>query len=463
MTPILDIPLSADARSLLDALAAGGGTVAVVGGAVRDAVMGREVRDIDVAADATPDEIRRACDGAVWCRRTFAVGERFGTMGVALADGSVVEVSGLRGDDIEADAGHRDFTANALAMMWPGCELVDVLGGRDDIARGVLRAPGDPGERFAEDPLRVLRAARFVAELGFELEPSTAAAAADAAPRLTGVATERVRDELTRTLLAPQADEGFAVALRTDALGVVLPEVAALHGVDQPTFHDLDALAHTLQCVANTPPSRVLRWAALLHDVGKAPCRSVDEDGRIRFLGHAQQGALLTESICERLRLPKADARAIVHLVATHMRLGELDPDNPRAVDRAVRRLDLWETDTAAPKLLVSAEDALELTLADFAATAHRSEVDEVRARLAGAVAASRERGTREPVRPLLSGRELIAALGIAQGPLVGVAMRAIEDAIEAGSLAPGDRGAAIDVARGAIAVTATGALPSDA
>ena len=451
MATILDIPLGADARALLYALAVDGRALAVVGGAVRDAAMGREVRDIDVAADATPDEIRGACDGAAWCRRTFAVGERFGTVGVALADGSVVEVSGLRGGGIEADAGHRDFTANALAMLWPSGELIDPCGGLGDIARGVLRAPGDPAARFAEDPLRILRAARFVAELGFELDPSTAASAADAAPRLTGVAVERVRDELTRTLLAVHAAEGFAVALRTGALDAVLPEVAALHGLSQPTFHDLDALAHTLQCVANTPPSRMLRWAALLHDVGKAPCRSVDDDGRIRFFGHAQQGALIAAAICERLRLPKADGRAIVHLVATHMRLGELDPDNPRAVDRAVRRLDLWETDTATPKRLVSAEDALELTLADFAATAHRSEVDRVRGRLADAVAASRERGTRDPVRPLLTGRELITALEIAEGPLVGVAMRAIEDAIEAGSLVPGDRRAALDIARGAV------------
>lgn len=451
MATILDIPLSADVRSLLDALATDGRAVAVVGGAVRDAVMGREVRDIDVAADATPGEIRQACEGSAWCRRTFAVGERFGTIGVALADGSVVEVSGFRGDGPESDAGHRDFTVNALAVLWPSGELVDACGGRDDIARHILRAPGDPAERFAEDPLRVLRAARFVAELGFALEPATAAAAADAAPRLAGVAVERVRDELTRTLLAGHADEGLAVAQRIGALDIALPEVAALDGVSQPTFHDLDALSHTLQCVANTPATRVLRWAALLHDVGKAPCRSVERDGHIRFLGHAQQGALMAEAICDRLRLPKAEARAITHLVATHMRLGELDPDNPRAVDRAVRRLDLWETDSASPKRLVSAEDALELTLADFAATAHRGEVDEVRSRLASAVAASRERGTREPVRPLLTGRELIAALGIEEGPLVGVAMRAIEDAIESGALASGDRRAAIGVARAAL------------
>lgn len=451
MAVILDIPLTADSRKLLDALAAGGRAVAVVGGAVRDAVMGREVRDIDVAADATPDEVREACEGTTWCRRTFAVGERFGTVGVALADGSVVEVSKFRGGDVEADARHRDLTVNALAVLWPSLELVDVCGGRGDIARRVLRAPGDPAERFTEDPLRVLRAARFAAELGFALEPATAAAATDAAPRLTGVAVERVRDELTRTLLAAHADEGLATALRIGALETVLPEVAALDGVSQPTFHDLDVFAHTVQCVASAPATRILRWAALLHDVGKATCRTVGEDGRIRFLGHAQQGALLAAKICDRLRLSKADARAITHLVATHMRLGELETDNPRAVDRAVRRLDLWEPGAAAPERLVSAEDALELTLADFAATAHRSEIDEVRARLAAAVAESRERGTREPVRPLLSGRELITALGIPEGPLVGVAMRAIEDALEDGGLAPGDRRAAIDVARAAL------------
>lgn len=451
MAAILDIPLTSDACMLLDALAARGHAVAVVGGAVRDALMGRPVRDLDVATDATPDEVRAACEGSPWCRRTFAVGERFGTVGVALTDGSVAEVSRFRGDGIESDAGHRDFTANALAVRWPSGESVDAVGGRDDIACRILRAPGDPAERFAEDPLRVLRAARFVAELDFALEPVSAAAAADAAPRLADVAVERVRDELTRTLVAGCADKGLATALSIGALDAVLPEVASLDGVSQPAFHDLDVFSHTLQCVARTPATRVLRWAALLHDVGKAPCRSVDGDGRIRFLGHAQQGALIAATICDRLRLPKADARAIAHLVATHMRLGELDPDNPRAVDRAVRRLDLWEPGAAAPKRLVSAEDALELTLADFAATAHRAEVDEVRSRLASAVAASRERGTREPVRPLLSGRELIAALGIEEGPLVGVAMRAIQDAIEAGGLAPGDRRAAIDVAREAL------------
>jgi len=227
--------------------------------------------------------------------------------------------------------------------------------------------------------------------------------------------------------------------------------VAALDGVTQPTFHDLDVFAHTVQSVANAPATSVMRWAALLHDTGKAPCRTVEPGGRIRFFGHARESARIASAVCERLRFSKADTRAIVHLVAEHMRLSDLHTNNPKAVDRAVRRLDLWEPNAAEPKRLVTAEDALELTLADFAATAHRDEADTVRDRLAGALAASRERGTRTRVASPLSGREVMDAFGLEEGPAVGAAMRAVEDAIAEGVIEPGDRAAALRVAAEAL------------
>jgi putative nucleotidyltransferase with HDIG domain len=235
------------------------------------------------------------------------------------------------------------------------------------------------------------------------------------------------------------------------ALAVVLPEVAALDGVTQPSFHDLDVLAHTVQSVSAAPPTRALRWAALLHDTGKAPTRTVDPDGRIRFLGHAPESARIAQKVCSRLRFSNIDRAAVVHLVAEHMRLGELHADNPHAVDRAVRKLDLRLGPAADVPPLVSAEDALELTLADFSATAHRGEAETVRAQLEQVIAQSRARGTHAETRSPLSGTELMQALGLAEGPAVGIATNAIVAAIDDGTLAPDDRSGALEIARGAI------------
>ncbi len=428
MTTSLDIPLSPDTRALLDALVHAGHSAALVGGAVRDTLLGRVTRDIDIATSATPGEVRAVCEGAGWCTGVYAVGECHGTLGVVLADGSVVEVSMQRGDTLAADALLRDFTVNAIAVEWPSRAILDPTGGRADLAARVLRAPDDPAARFGEDPLRVLRAARFVAQLGFELDPATEAAASEVAPGLSRVAAERVRDELSRLLLAPGAEVGLKAAQRISALAIVLPEVAKLGGVTQPSFHDLDAFSHTAQTVANAPAVHVMRWAALLHDVGTP----------------------IAVSICERLVMSKSDTRAIAHLVGEHMRLADLDPDNERAVDRAVRRLDLWKPNVAEPELLVSAEDALELTLADLGATAHRERVAAVRERLTRALAASRERGTRVRVTSPLTGREIITRLGLAEGPAVGAAVRAVKTAVAEGRIAANDRAAALEIARAA-------------
>lgn len=439
----------------------------LVGGAVRDALLGIPSADWDLVTDADTAELRQLITSTPSVRSIYDVGERFGTLGLALHGTGEhpvgnLEISRYRPDALGApmiekrfaiDGSHRDFTINAIGLDLASGELLDPLGGRADLAQGVLRAPADPRERLAEDPLRAIRAARFAAELGVALEVATRDALPDAAPLLERVAPERIRAELTRLLVADNVAAGLHVLHESGALAVVLPEVAALDGVGQPSFHDLDVLAHTIQTVELSPATPVMRWAALLHDVAKAPTRSVEPDGRIRFFGHAQEGARIAAHITERLRFSAADTRAIVHLVATHMRLGELDPTNPRAVDRAVRALDL-HTDNPDQPLLVRAEDAVALTLADFGATAHRADAPAVRTVLETAIAASRARGTHQPVLSPVSGAEIMEALGLAAGPEIGAAKRAITGAIESGALAPENREGALVVAAAALGIT---------
>lgn len=443
-------------------LGAQGFDAVLVGGAVRDALLGAEPVDWDLVTSASTPDQRAIASAATGVRSVYGLGERFGTLGIALENGGTLEVSRYRPDALAAatlaerfaiDAGHRDFTANAVGLDLGTGELLDPLAARADLSTRMLRAPGDPSERFAEDPLRVIRAARFVAELGFELEPTTAAAMRGPVRGLERIAVERIRDELTKLLVAPGASNGLDVLRECGALAVVLPEVAALDGVTQPTFHDLDVLAHTIQAVGLAPRERVLRWATLLHDVGKAPARSIDPDGRIRFMRHAQLGAAIARDICARLRFSAADTRAIVHLVEEHMRLGDVNLESPRSVDRAVRKLDLHAED-AASTLLVTAEDAVELTLADLGATAHRDDASRLRRLLEGVIAGSRERGTHVPVAVPISGRDIMREFGLAEEPRVGIAKRAVRDAIEKGELDPGDVRGAIEIAGEALGLT---------
>ncbi|MDY0087191.1 MAG: HD domain-containing protein [Coriobacteriia bacterium] len=431
----------------------------LVGGCVRDLLRGVVPADQDLVTSAPTDDLCRLLSADHSVRVVYAVNERFSTLGAVCSDGSKLEISRYRPDALGAptleqrfaiDASHRDFTINALGIDLASGALLDPLGGRGDLEDCVLRACGDVDARLAEDPLRAIRAARFVAELRCALAPATRDALARATPSLALVAPERIREELTRLLVAEHVAAGLAVLLESGALAAVLPEVAALDGMTQPSFHDLDVLAHTMQAVALAPATPVMRWAALLHDVGKAPTRSVDTDGRVRFLGHAQAGERMAAAIVERLRFSAAQSRAIVHLVATHMRLGELDLANPRAVDRAVRSLDLHTGEPETPPL-VSAEDVISLTLADFGATAHRADVPRVRAALESAVAASRARGTHEPIVSPVSGTDIMAAFCLTEGPQVGVAKHAIEDAIERGLLADDDKEGALVVAAAAL------------
>jgi hypothetical protein len=254
--PVLDIGRELHERGL-DAV--------LVGGAVRDALLGTASADWDLVTDAPAEEVRDIAARTGGVRSLYDVGRRFGTLGIALEDGGTLEVSRYRpdalpaatpGERFAADAAQRDFTINAIGVDLATGDCSTQSAAEADLARRLLRAPGDPAERFAEDPLRTIRAARFVAELGFELEDATRGALRDAARGLERIAPERVREELTRLLVAPFAPEGLRVLHESGALAVVLPEVAALDGVTQPTFHDLDVLAHTIQATGLAPPRR---------------------------------------------------------------------------------------------------------------------------------------------------------------------------------------------------------------
>lgn len=458
---MLHMPLPDDVLRFAEAMTGAGHDFVVVGGAVRNALLGRAPGDLDVVTSAKPEEVREIAEDAAWCSRAYDLGERFGTVGVVLTDGSVVELTRYRDEALgesnpparfAIDAKTRDLTINAMALSLPCGLFLDPLGAAEDLGTRTLRAPGDATERFAEDPLRVLRVARLVGELGFAVEPRTRRALDDTAARLDGIAPERIRVELTKLLVSEHVQAGLALAHACGALAVVLPEVAALDGIEQPSFHDLDVLGHTLQVTSGTSRDARLRWASLLHDTGKASTANLDATGRIRFHGQAAEGAVIAGEICSRLKFSNDDTAAIVHLVREHMRLGDLDLANERAVDRAVRRLDLWSGEGDTARLLASAEEAADLAAADLGATAHRDDAPAFRETLDAAIAGSRERGTSARLKLPVTGRAVMSELGIGQGPAVGEALAAVADAVAEGSLGPTDRVAALEIARNALA-----------
>jgi poly(A) polymerase len=318
----------------------------LVGGCVRDLLLGREPADYDVATDATPDEVMRIFPDA------YGVGAQFGVVLAPLPAAAVVsnvltpksttvEVATLRSDigysdgrhpdqvrfskDPREDVQRRDFTINGMLLDPISNEVLDFVGGQKDLTVKIIRCIGEPELRFGEDKLRMLRAVRFAARFGFEIEPATFAAIEKLAPQIHQVSRERVRDELTKMLTEGQARSAFQLLDRTGLLHEVLPEIEAMKGVEQPPqFHpEGDVFVHTLLVLENLPHpcSAALAWGALLHDVGKPPTFRVAPD-RIRFDGHVDVGVKMAEEICQRLRFSNDDAKQILALVDNHMRFG---------------------------------------------------------------------------------------------------------------------------------------------
>lgn len=321
------------AERIVDRLRAAGHQAMLAGGCVRDLLLGRTPKDYDVATSAPPDAV------IALFPKALTIGAAFGV--VVVVEGTArVEVATFRRDegytdgrrpdqvsftDAREDALRRDFTINGMFLDPAGGEVLDYVGGRADLESRTIRAIGDPRRRFAEDHLRLLRAVRFAAELDFRLDPATADAVRDLAPRIASVSGERIREELSRILTAPPRSRHRGLELVADLglLAAVLPEVEALRGVRQgPTVHpEGDVLTHTLLCVEKLrEPTFELALAALLHDLGKRDAFKV-RDGRMTFYGHERLGEEMARAVCGRLRLSALATRRATWLVRSHMKL----------------------------------------------------------------------------------------------------------------------------------------------
>ena len=333
---VRDIPQNV--RDILLRLEGAGYEAWCVGGAVRDLLLGREPGDWDVTTSARPEAVL-----ALFAPHALPTGLRHGTVTVGGGRGVEVTTYRLDGDYLDSrhpdhvtftaslreDLARRDFTVNAIAMDLRG-QVSDPFGGREDLARGVLRAVGEPEKRFGEDALRILRGLRFAARLGFAIEPDTAAALHRCAPLLGRIAPERIREELLGILCGPDV---LPVLLDyPDVLGVFLPELLPAVGFDQRShYHCYDVWEHTARSVAAARPIPVLRCAMLLHDLGKPETFTVDENGQGHFYGHWRKSVELAEAILDRLRFDNRSKKTILTLVERH------DAELPLS-ERAVRR-----------------------------------------------------------------------------------------------------------------------------
>ena len=391
----------------------------LVGGCVRDLLLGRMPKDFDVATSAQPVELLRLFPKA------GQVGAHFGVVLVHEA-GAHVEVATFRSDfnysdgrrpetvqfetDPAQDAIRRDFTINALFLDPDTDEVLDYVGGRADLHAGVIRAIGDPIRRFQEDHLRLLRAVRFAARLGFEIEPATCAALRELAPAIATISVERVRDEISRILTEGGARRGFELLDATGLLHEIMPEVEAMKGVEQPPeFHpEGDVWTHTMIMLEGLhEPSLELALGVLLHDVGKPGTFRVAD--RIRFDGHVEKGLEVGHRLLVRLRFPTAVIAQVEALIANHMRFKDVPKMRESKLKRFLR-MPAFEEHLALHRLdCLSSHGSL--TNYDFAQTRLR-EVPPEQLR---------------PV-PLITGRDLIAA-GCRPGPAFASALREAEDA----------------------------------
>ena len=407
------------ARSIVDRLRAAGETAYLVGGCVRDLLLGRIPRDFDVATSARPNELLRLFP------RADRVGAHFGVV-LVHDDGAHVEVATFRSDleyldgrhpeavrfetDPREDALRRDFTINALLFDPVTGEVLDFTNGRADLDAKLVRAIGDPETRFREDHLRLMRAVRFAARLGFEIEPRTFAAMRRLAPLIQTVSAERVRDELARILTEGGVRRGLELMDATGLLHEVLPEIEAMKGVEQPpAFHpEGDVWTHTLIMLDGLRnPSLELALGVLLHDVGKPPTFRVAE--RIRFDGHVEEGVKLAHALLNRLRFPNHVIEQVEALIANHMKFRETPHMRESTLKRFIRMPDF--------------EEHMELHRLDcLSSHGHLDNYEFVR----------RKQSEVPPdelkPKPLITGDDLIAQ-GMKPGPIFGKLLHEIEDA----------------------------------
>ncbi|MFG2012879.1 CCA tRNA nucleotidyltransferase [Micromonospora sp. NPDC048868] len=410
----------------------------LVGGSVRDALLGRLGDDLDFCTDAHPDETLRIVRG--WAESIWETGREFGTIGCQ-RDGLRLEITTFRaesydqvsrnpvveyGTDLAEDLRRRDFTINAMAVSLPEHRFTDPHGGLDDLAAKVIRTPGTPAESFGDDPLRMLRAARFAAQLRFAVHPDAYAAMTRMAGDLDRITAERIRDEFTKLLCGADPITGLRLLVDTGLAERFLPELTGLKlEIDEHAQHK-DVYEHTLTVVSNAVsyetegPDFVLRMAALMHDVGKPATKAVGSDGRVSFHHHEVVGARLTKARLKALRYPKEITAKVTALVALHLRFYGYGRGE-------------W-TDSAVRRYVADAGDLLprlhKLTRSDCTTRNRRkaaqlaADYDALEERIAR-IAAEEDLAR---VRPDLDGNAIMELLGVPPGPVVGQAWKHLKE-----------------------------------
>ncbi|WP_442914387.1 CCA tRNA nucleotidyltransferase [Kribbella sp. NBC_00709] len=417
---------------------AAGHEIALVGGPVRDILLGRGSKDLDFTTSAHPDVIERLLSG--WADHVWDIGKAFGTIGCRKGEW-VLEITTYRsetydptsrkpevayGDSLEGDLARRDFAMNAMAVRLPSRQFVDLYGGIEDVAHKRIRTPGTPEDSFSDDPLRMMRAARFAAQLGFTPDPAVVAAMQAMAERITIVSAERVRDELEKLICADQPRIGLDLLVSTGLADYVLPELPALklerdehHRHKDVYQHSLTVLDQAIDLESRLPvptPDLVVRFAALIHDIGKPKTRKFEDGGKVTFHHHDVVGAKLARKRMKALRFSNEQIEQISKLIELHLRFhGYGDGE--------------W-TDSAVRRYVRDAGDQLErlhvLTRADCT-TRNRRKAEMLRAAyddLEARIERLREQEELDALRPDLDGNQIMRILGISPGREVGEAYK---------------------------------------
>ncbi|WP_237199870.1 CCA tRNA nucleotidyltransferase [Rothia nasimurium] len=430
-------PVALEAGELF---ARAGFELALVGGPVRDLFLGETSVDLDFTTNATPDETLAVVDG--WADATWEIGKEYGTIGIRKGN-EMVEITTYRaekydpdsrkpvvafGTDLKEDLFRRDFTINSMALRLPSLELVDPFGGQEDLQKGIIRTPGTPQASFSDDPLRMMRAARFASRLDIDLAPEVFEAMVDMADRIQIISAERVRDELVKLICGTAPRRGVDLLVESGLASFVLPEIPALKlEVDEHHRHK-DVYQHSLTVMEQAAaletgadgavpgPDFILRFAALMHDIGKPATRKFESNGAVSFLHHDVVGAKLTKKRMRELRFDNDTIKAVARLVELHMRFYGYG--------------DAGWSDSAVRRYVRDAGDLLErlhrLTRADVTTRNKRkanriaSAYDDLERRIAELA----EQEELDAIRPDLDGEEIMAILGIKPGPQVGQAYK---------------------------------------
>ncbi|MSQ23336.1 MAG: HD domain-containing protein [Chloroflexi bacterium] len=436
---------------LARAFEARGRSLYLVGGCVRDSLLSLPVSDYDCTTDAPPDEIKHLVHAA-GADSVYAVGERFGTIGAIFVD-QRVEITTYRtetytagdrkphvefGATLEDDLSRRDFTINAMARPALGGDLVDPYGGQADLAAGLVRAVGIPDERFREDPLRLLRGVRFVAQFSFTLEPKTRESIARNCATLQTISAERIAQEMNKILLARQPGGAVRQLCELGLMPWIVPEFLDLRKEAAGGARHKDNFSHTLMVLDRTPPVLTVRWGALLHDIAKPRVMAVEED-EVHFYGHEQMGREMASRILRRLRFDRATSDRVAHIVALSGRGNSYDGD---WTDGAVRRFVREAGDALEDLFMLSRADVTSRRIERVRAAEQR--VADLQARCAQLDAEA----DLARLRPPIDGLELMELFGREPGPWIRPIKDRLLTMVLDGDLAPDDKESAIAIAR---------------